>query len=145
MKITWSGFMFGDTFHIRYFDNFSNSLIFLERSFMLTFPMAYLAFFVFSTLIWSWDPERLPTPFLISPIYSEDVVSILFGLSNFSEIFKVTHLWLPLISLCFLTLRRPQFFHVYRLKQILLTCEIFLPERLPSGETMINIQLFYNY
>ena len=30
-------------------------------------------------------------------------------------------------------------FHVHRLKQILLlTCELFLPERLPSGATMIN-------
>ena len=29
--------------------------------------------------------------------------------------------------------------HVHRLKQILLlTCELFLPERLPSGATMIN-------
>ena len=44
------------------------------------------------------------------PFDSEDVVSMLFRLSNLSEIFKVTDLSLPLISLCFLTLRRPQFF-----------------------------------
>ena len=42
--------MFGDTFHIRYLDNFSNSLILLERFFMLTCPMAYLAFLYFSDL-----------------------------------------------------------------------------------------------
>ena len=42
---------------------------------------------------------------------SEDVVSILFRLSNFAEMFKVTILSLPLISLCFLNLRQPQFFH----------------------------------
>ena len=35
---------------------------------------------------------------------SEDVVFILFRLSNFAEIFKLTILLLPLISLCFLTL-----------------------------------------
>ena len=29
-------------------------------------------------------------------------------------------------------------FHVHRLKQILLTCELFLPERLSSRATMIN-------
>ena len=90
-----------------------NILILLERSFILTFLMAYLAFLYFSTLLWSWDPERLPNPFLISPNFpfdSEDVVSILFRLSNLFEIFKVTHLSLPLISLCFLTLWRPQFF-----------------------------------
>ena len=40
---------------------------------------------------------------------SEDVVSILFRLSNFDETLKVTILSLPLISLCLLTLRRPQF------------------------------------
>ena len=44
------------------------------------------------------------------PFDSKDVVSILFRLSNFFEIFKVTHLSLPLIYLCFLTLQRPQFF-----------------------------------
>ena len=44
------------------------------------------------------------------PFDSEDVVSILFRLSNFADTFKVTHLSLPLISLCFLTLRQPQFF-----------------------------------
>ena len=68
MKITWSGFMFGDPFHIRYLDNFSNSFVLLESSFMLTFQMAYLAFLYFSTLLWYWEPERLPTPFLISSI-----------------------------------------------------------------------------
>ena len=36
-------------------------------------------------------------------------------------------------------------FHVRRQKQILLTCEIFLSERLPSGVTMINRQWCYNY
>ena len=36
-------------------------------------------------------------------------------------------------------------FHVHRLKQILLTCELFLPERLPSGATMINRRWWYSY
>ena len=44
------------------------------------------------------------------PFDSEYLVSILFILPNFAEIFKVKQLSLPLISLCFLTLRRPQFF-----------------------------------
>ena len=44
------------------------------------------------------------------PFDSEDVVFILFRLSNFAEIFKVAILSLTLISLCFLTLRLPQFF-----------------------------------
>ena len=36
-------------------------------------------------------------------------------------------------------------FHVHRLKQIFLTCELSLPERLPSGATMINRRWCYNY
>ena len=36
-------------------------------------------------------------------------------------------------------------FHVHRLKQIFLTCELFLPERLPSVATMINRRWCYNY
>ena len=36
-------------------------------------------------------------------------------------------------------------FHVHRLKNILLACELFLSERLPSGATMINRRWCYNY
>ena len=36
-------------------------------------------------------------------------------------------------------------FHVHRLKQIFLTCELFLLELLPSGATMINRRWCYNY
>ena len=36
-------------------------------------------------------------------------------------------------------------FHVHRLKQIFLTCELSLPERLPSGSTMINRRWCYSY
>ena len=44
------------------------------------------------------------------PFDSEYVFSILFRLSNFDETFKVTILSLTLISLCLLTLQRPQIF-----------------------------------
>ena len=110
---SWSGFMFGDTFHIRYLDNFSNSLIILERSFMLTFLMAYLDFLYFLDLALVLRARAVTNPFPDLPNFpfeSEDVVSVLFIQSNFFEMFKVTHLSLPLISLCFLTLRQPQIF-----------------------------------
>ena len=111
--------MFGDPFHIRYPDNVSNSLIFLERSFMLTFQMAYLSFLYFFDLVLVLRVRAVTNPFpdlSNSTFDSEDVVSILFRLSNLSEklkiseIFKVTHFSLPLISLCFLTLQRPNVF-----------------------------------
>ena len=99
--------MFGDHFHIRYLDNFSNSLIMLERSFMLKFPMAYLAFLYFYALALALKPREVINPFpdlYNFPFESEDVIFILSIMSNFAEIFKVTHLSLPLISLGFLTL-----------------------------------------
>ena len=133
--------MFGYPFHIRYLDNFSNSLILLESSFMITFRMAYLSFLYFCDLTLVLKARAVTNPFSDLPNFpfdSEDVVFILFRLSNFSEIFKVTHFSLPLISLCFLTFSTTAIFHVCRLKQILLTCELFLPERLPSEAAMIN-------
>ena len=146
--------MFGCSFQISYLNNFSNSLIFLEKSFILTFPMAYLAFLYSFYLALVLRARAVTNPFPDTSIFtfdSEDVVSILSRSSNFSEIFKisyifkVTHLSLPLISFCFLTLRWPVS-HVHRLKQILfLTCEIFLPERLPSWATIINRRWYNNY
>ena len=48
-----------------------------------------------------------PSPNLSNfPFDSEDVIFILYRLSNFNEMSKVTYLSLPLISLCFLTLQR---------------------------------------
>ena len=114
MKITRSGFMFGGPFQIRYLDNFSNSLIFLEKSFKLTFTMAYLAFLNFFYLALVLRARAVNNPFPDLPNFpfdSEDVVSILSRWSNFSEIFKISYIFkmtrssLSLISLCFLILR----------------------------------------
>ena len=92
---------------------FFNSLILLERSFILKFTMAYLALLYFFDLALVLRARAFTNPFPDLPNFhfdSEDVVSILFRLSNFSEIFKVTHLSLPLISLGFLTFWQPQSF-----------------------------------
>ena len=72
--------MFGGPFHIRYLDSF------------LTFPMAYLAFLFFGlALVLRFRAVTNPFPDLPNfPFDSEDVVSIVFRLSNFFEIFKVT-------------------------------------------------------
>ena len=93
MEITRSGFMFVDPFQIRYFDNFSNYFIVLESSFMLTFPMAYLAFLYFFDLALVLRSRAVTNPFpdlSNSTFDSEDVVYILFISSNFSEIFKIS-------------------------------------------------------
>ena len=68
---------------------------------MMSFPMAYLAFLYFLDLDLVLRAGEVTNPFhdlSNSTFDSEDVVSILFRLSNFSEIFeiyeifKVTHL-----------------------------------------------------
>ena len=67
---------------------------------MLTFLMAYLAFLYFDDLTLVLKSRAVTTPFPDLPNFSfdsEDAVSILFRLSNFAEIFKVTILSLPLI------------------------------------------------
>ena len=113
MKVAGSWFMFGDPFHIRYFAIFSNPLIIFERSFSLTFTMAYLAFLYFCDLTLVLKARAVTNPFPDLPnlpFDSEDVVFILFRLSKFDEMSKVTILSLPLIYSCSLNLRRPQFF-----------------------------------
>ena len=147
MIVAWSGLMFGDPFHIRYLENISNSLIILERSFMLTFPMAYLAFFIFRPCFGiesqsgyqplSWSPQF---PFWLwrCGFHLVQTVKILLDIQGDN---LVTTLYL----LVFPNFATTTFFHVHRQKQILLTYEIFLPERLPSGATMINRRWCYNY
>ena len=69
-----------------------------------------LFYFCDLTLVLKARAVTNPFPDLSNfPFDSEDVVSIFFRFSNFSETFKLTILSLTLISLCFLTLRRPQF------------------------------------
>ena len=68
--------------------------------------------FVFFLLTLVLRARAVTNPFPDLPNFlfdSKDLVSILFRLSNFAETFKVTILSLPLISLFFITLRRPQF------------------------------------
>ena len=97
--------------------------------------------------------DKYVTLDISSKFDSEDVIFILSRLSNFYKMskatylklpliflcfFKVTYLSLPLISLCFVNIATTTIFHVHRQKEIFLTCVFFLPERLPSGATMIN-------
>ena len=84
--------MFEGPFQIRYLDNFSNSLILLEMSFILTFPMEYLAFLYLSDLTLVLKAIAVTNHFPDPSVFtfdSEDVDSILSRLSNFSKIFKI--------------------------------------------------------
>ena len=105
--------MFGDPFHIRYLDNFFKNVDNVGKVLHANISDGVPCLFVFFDLALVLRARAVTNPFPDLPDFtfdSEDVVSILLRLSNFFEIFKVTHLSLPLISLCFVTLRRPQFF-----------------------------------
>ena len=154
MKITQSGFMFGDPFQIRYLDNFSNSLILLERSFILTFPMVYLAFLYIFDLALVLRARALTNPFPDPSkfyfwfwrygFHLVQIVKLLWDIQNLINIQSNT-LVTTLDLFVFPNIALTTVFLVHRFKQILLTYELFLPERLPSGATMINRRWCYNY
>ena len=114
MKVAGSWLVVGDPFHISYFANFLKLFDNLRRVLLTDISYGIPFLFVFLrnlTLVLKSRAVTNPFPDLPNfPFDSEDVDFILFRLSNFAEIFKVPILSLPLIYLCFLTLRRPQFF-----------------------------------
>ena len=74
--------------------------------------MAYLSLFYLCGLTLDLRPREVINPFPDLSNFtfdSEDAILILSSLSNFNDMSKVTYLSPPLISFCFLTLRRPQF------------------------------------
>ena len=112
----------------------------------MTFQMAYLALMYFCGLTLDLKPREVINPFpdLYFFLNSKYVIFIFSGLSIFNEMSKVTYLILPLIYLCFLTLRRPHFFMFTVRNNFFLTCKLFLPEHFPSWATMINRRSCYN-
>ena len=67
-------------------------------SFLLTFLMAYLAFFYFCDLALVLKPREVINPFTDLSNFtfdSEDVIFILSRLSNFNEMSKMTYLSQP--------------------------------------------------
>ena len=114
MKVAGSWLMFGDPFQISYLANFLKLFDNLWKVLLADISDGIPCLFLFFrnlTLILKARAVTDPFPDLPNfPFDSEDVFFVLFRLSNFADIFKVTILSLPLISLFFLTLRRPQFF-----------------------------------
>ena len=105
--------MFGDPFHIRYLDKFFKRFDNVGKVLHANISDGIPYLFVFFDLTLVLRSRAVINPFPDLPNFpfdSEDVVSIFFRLSKFAETFKVTILSLPLIYLCFLNLRCPQFF-----------------------------------
>ena len=113
MKIAPSRLMFGPLIFIRQFLNFLKLLNNLRNLLLTDISDGIPCLFVFFYLSLVLKLREVINPFPVLsnfPFDSEDVIFILSILSNFDEMSKVTYLSLPLIFLCFLTLRRPQIF-----------------------------------
>ena len=84
--------MFGYTFHISYLDNFFKLFDFVGKVLHTDISYGVPCFFVFFDLALVLGARAVTNPFpnlSKSTFDSEDVVSILSRLSNFSEIFKI--------------------------------------------------------
>ena len=85
--------MFGDPFHIRYLDNVFKLFDFVGKVIHADISDGIPCLFVFFDLALVLRARAVTNPFpdlSNSTFYSEDVVSILFRSSNFSEIFKIS-------------------------------------------------------
>ena len=104
MIVARSWLMFGDPFHIRYLANFFKLSDNLRKVLLTDISDGIPCLFFLRNLTLVLKSIVVTNPFLGLPNFpfdSEDVVSILFRMSNFAEMFKVTILSLPLISLFF--------------------------------------------
>ena len=101
MIVAGSWLMFGDPFLIRYLANFLKLFDNLRNVLLTDISDGVPCLFYFEDLTLVLKSRAVTNPF---PDLPEDVVLIFFRLPNFVEIFKVTILSLPLISLWFLTL-----------------------------------------
>ena len=85
--------MFGDPFHIRYLDNFFKLFDFVGKVLHADISYGIPCLFVFLDLALVLRAREVTNPFpdpYNSTFDSEDMVSILFRSSNFSEIFNIS-------------------------------------------------------
>ena len=113
VKVTVIGIMFGTppliTFIRKFLKLFNNPLKVFHTD--ISDGISWL--FYFFVLALALKTGELINPFPDLPELSfgfKDLILILYRLPNFNKIYKATYLSLPLIYLCFLTLRRPQIF-----------------------------------
>ena len=159
MKETQSGFMFGCLLQMRYLNKSFKLFDFVGKVLHADISYGIPCLLYFCDLDFVWKPREVTNPFPDLSIFtfdSEDVVSILSRLPNFSENFKISYIFLhafkvtssslSLIFQFFLKIALATVSPIHRFKKImLLTCKIFLPESLPSGATMINRRWGNNY
>ena len=155
MKITQSGFMFGCPFQMRYLNKIFKLFDFVGKFLHTDIPDGIPCLFTFcwpcfgleiqsgyQSLSWS-----LHFYFWLwrCGFHLVQIVKLLWDFQNLVHVQSDTLITILDLSM-FLNIALTTFSHAHRNKQILLlTCERFLPERLPSGATMINRQCCNNY
>ena len=155
MKITRSGFMFGGTLKIRYLDNFFKLFDFVGKVLHTDIPDGIPCLFIFC-----WPCFGLESHSSYQPLSWSLYLYFWLGRCGFHLVQIVKFLWdfqnlvhvqsdtlITILDLfMFPNIELATVSHVRRDKQILLlTCELLLPERLPSGATMINRRWVNNY
>ena len=154
MKITRSGFMFGDPFQIRYLDNFFKLFDFVGKVLHTDISDGIPCLFIFFRPCFSLEIQSGYQPLSWSLLFyfwlwrcGFHLVQIVKFLWDFQNIIHVQSDTLINILDIFMfpNIALTTVSNVHRHKQIFLTCELFLPERLPNGATMINRRWRYNY
>ena len=113
VKVTISRFIFGPILiinFIRWFFKLPNNI---WKVLLIDISDGITCLFYISLVLFGLETQRVNQTLSISSqinFDSEYVILILSILSNFDDMSKVAYLSLTLISLCFLTLRQPQFF-----------------------------------
>ena len=146
MKLSVSRLMFGTILLIRQFLNLIKLLNILRKVLLteISDGIPCLLYFCNLVLVLKYREVINPFPDLSNfPFDSKDVIFILSRMSNFDQMSKVTYLSLPLISMCFVILQRPQFFMFTARNKFSLPVN-FPPRTSPSGVTMINRRWCYN-
>ena len=148
MKVAGSWLMFGDPFLIRYFPSILKLFDNLRKVLLTGISDGIPCLFVF----W-WPYFGLESQSGCQPLSWSSQSPFWLLRCGFHLVQTVKLRWniqgddlvTTLDLLVFPNFATTTIFHVHRLKQIFLTRELYLPERLPSGATMINRRWCYNY
>ena len=155
MKVAGSCLMFGDPFLIRHFPNFLKRFDNLRKVLLTDISDGIPCLFVFWQPYFSLSSQSGYQPLSWSFQFSfwlwkcgfhlVQIIKLLLDFQNLIHIQSDTLITILDIFM-FPNIVLTTVSHVHRLKQILLlTCELFLPELLLSGSTMINRRWCNNY
>ena len=155
MKVTQSGFMFGCLFQMRYLNKIFKLFDFVGKVLHTDISDGIPCLFVFLRPCFGLETQGGNQPLSWSlqfyfwiwrcGFHLVQIIKFLWDFQNLVHVQGDTLITILELSM-FPNIALTTVSHVHRFKQILLlTCELFLPERLPSGSTMINRRWGNNY